>query len=391
MVETTKNEMKEALDELRKASETYGENSSKALEMAEKTNEAFEQSEKEHNTKMIEIQGELKSALEVKERVEELELELAKKGNQDGVDYKELDEYKELNDFAKTGIIGKTMRMDTGTSGGYLTTTEMDDVLAKEIKEISPVRQVARVRQTSSKTLEVPKRTTILVATYEGEAAAGGESQSVFANEQLTAHRLTVTVPVTMDLLMDGQFDVEALIRSDALEAFAFGEGNKFVLGDGVKKPEGFTVNPAVVAAQNTSAASGVVDADDLITLAGDLKIGQNPIYGFNRQSLAVFRKEKSSSGGYLFQIGLEDAAPNLINGVPYIILQDMPSIAANSLSVVYADFLRGYLITDRTGMTIIRDEFTNKKNAIVDITFHKWNTGQVILDDAFKLLKTKA
>jgi HK97 family phage major capsid protein len=71
--------------------------------------------------------------------------------------------------------------------------------------------------------------------------------------------------------------------------------------------------------------------------------------------------------------------------------MQDMPSVAANSLSLVYADFMRGYTIIDRTGLQVIRDDVTRKKNNIIELTFHRYNHGQVVLPEAFKLLKTKA
>jgi len=71
-------------------------------------------------------------------------------------------------------------------------------------------------------------------------------------------------------------------------------------------------------------------------------------------------------------------------------VMNDMPDIAANSLSVALADFMRGYTIIDRTGLLVIRDELTRKKNNIIEMTFHRYNHGQVVLPEAFKLLKTK-
>jgi hypothetical protein len=40
--------------------------------------------------------------------------------------------------------------------------------------------------------------------------------------------------------------------------------------------------------------------------------------------------------------------------------------------------------------MVIVRDEVTAARNAIIKLTFHRWNTGQVVLSEAFKLLQTK-
>jgi HK97 family phage major capsid protein len=281
--------------------------------------------------------------------------------------------------------------MDTGTAGGYLTTTEMDTMIIKTITEMSAVRQVARVKSTSKKTIEIPKRTGIPVATYEGEAAQGPVDQSVYGNEQLTAYRLTVTVPFTMDLLNDSSFSLENEINADVAEAFAFGEGNKFVLGTGSKQPEGFLVNADIISDTATSETSATITGDDLLLLTGELKVGYNAMYAFNRKTLAFLRTLKGSDGHYLWQASLAPNVPNTIAGEPYIQFQDMPDIAASSKSIIYGDFLRGYTITDRTGMVIIRDDVTQKRNAIIELTFHKWNTGQVVLSEAFKLLTTKS
>jgi HK97 family phage major capsid protein len=36
-----------------------------------------------------------------------------------------------------------------------------------------------------------------------------------------------------------------------------------------------------------------------------------------------------------------------------------MPDVAANSLSIAFGDFRRGYLIVDRAGVRVLRDPFT--------------------------------
>ena len=67
-----------------------------------------------------------------------------------------------------------------------------------------------------------------------------------------------------------------------------------------------------------------------------------------------------------------------------------MPDIASGALPVIYGDFKRGYTITDRTGLVIIRDDLTQARQAIILLTFHKYTTGQVVLDEAFKALLIK-
>lgn len=394
---TDENNTLEAVKALRETVEKFGAHSAQAKEMAERTEKAFEKQEAKHTEIVTEMAAERKSNLELKERIDGLELELSRSSTKTGVSHKEKPEYKAMQLYVQKGLEAldmeqkNTLRTDIGTQGGYLVMPEMDNAIIKKITEISAVRSVARVRTVGSKTLAIPVRTTIPVATYEGEAAAGGESNSTYGQETLTAYRLTVTVPYTYDQLIDSEFDMETEITNDVAEAFAFTEGNKFVLGTGAKQPEGFLANATVVADARTSLVSAVVSGDDLILLSGDLKVGYNPLYAFNRRSLAQFRTLKGSDGQYLWQMGLGGGAPNTIAGLPYVVMNDMPDIAANSLSVVLADFTRGYTIIDRTGLLVIRDELTRKKNNIIELTFHRYNHGQVVLPEAFKILKTKA
>lgn len=394
--EVTPGEVIEAVKELREKTEKYGADHAETKEMVDKIETTLVASEEQHKEVMTKHNEATKKALELEERVKDFELELIKSANAKA-NYKDLPEYKALEKMAKMGSDKldideqKTLRMDTGTAGGYLTTTEMDSQIIKTITELSPVRQVARVKSTTQKTLEIPKRTGIPTATYEGEAAAGSDSESVYGNEQLTSYRLTVTVPFTMDLLNDSQFSLENEINNDVAEAMAFKEGNKFVLGTGSKQPEGFLVNAAIIADTATSETSQTITGDDLLLLTGELKVGYNPMYAFNRKTLAFLRTLKGSDGHYLWQASLAPNVPNTIGGENYIQFQDMPDIAASSKSIIYGDFLRGYCITDRTGMVVIRDDLAKKRQAIVELTFHKWNTGQVVLSEAFKLLTTQA
>jgi HK97 family phage major capsid protein len=66
-----------------------------------------------------------------------------------------------------------------------------------------------------------------------------------------------------------------------------------------------------------------------------------------------------------------------------------MPDVAANSYSVAFGDFRRGYLIVDRTGVRVLRDPFTAKPYVLFYTT--KRVGGGVHDFDAIKLLKFAA
>lgn len=359
---------------------------------------AFLDTQEEINQKNMQAtkDAEQKTA-EMKERMDAMEAELARATPSEAKNYRESGEFKALQALVKSGEYGiereqkALLRTDSDTEGGYLVMGEMDNMITKKITEVSNIRSIARVRTIGAKSLEVPVRTAILTATYEGETESDDDSASNYGSETLTAFRQSVTVPITKDMLMDASFDMEAEIFGDASEAFAKGEGTNFVLGDGVKKPHGFLADSRVIANVRTSTTSGTVDADDVILLTGDLKVGYNPTYVMNRRTLAFLRTLKSTTGSFLWQPGLNGPVANTINGFNYILADDMPDIASNSLAIAFGDFQRGYTIVDRTGVNIVRDEFTKKKLAIVEFTINRWNYGQVTLPEAIKVLKTKA
>ncbi len=400
--------VRSAINELRDSIKKNGVDSAEHKERQEKIENALLSFDANNQKAVLKNARKEKDAEETKERLDSLEISFAKGGHNEKVNHKETLEYKSLNSFIKfgksVGVEGssmtmdeiKTLRTDIDTAGGYLVTPETDNTITKEIIELSPVRSVARVRTIGKKTLDMPIRSGVPQAFYEGETEAGQQGQSDHKSESVNAFRLTVQVPVTFDQLMDSNFDMESEISSDVALGMAFKEGNRMVLGNSNKQPQGFMTSVALQAAASISTVSGSLAAADLIAMTGEIKFGQNPMFAFNRQTLATIRGLESTNGQFIFHAGSFDGGmggsrPNVIAGEPYAIMQDMASLSANNYSVVYADFLRGYVIVDRTGLAVIRDEVTQALNNIVLLTFHKYNTGQIVLEEAFHYLKIKA
>jgi len=66
-----------------------------------------------------------------------------------------------------------------------------------------------------------------------------------------------------------------------------------------------------------------------------------------------------------------------------------MPDIAANSLSIAFGDFKRGYLIVDRLGVRVLRDPYSAKPYVLCYTTKR---VGGCVQDfDAIKLVKFAA
>jgi len=52
---------------------------------------------------------------------------------------------------------------------------------------------------------------------------------------------------------------------------------------------------------------------------------------------------------------------PDTLLGYPITLAEDMTAIGANTYSVAFGDFSRGYQIVDGPGLRVLRDPYTNK------------------------------
>lgn len=281
----------------------------------------------------------------------------------------------------------KYLRTDNNVDGGYLAPDEFVAEIIKKITETSPIRQLARIRTSANKAMEMPTRASLVTGYWVGEGKGLTASNSTYGKERIPFHKLTGLVEITWEELQDAAFNMETEINSDIAEIFAQLEGTAFVNGDAVTKPEGFMVN-ANVATINSGVADDFV-WDNFPDMIGSLKVGYNPVFGFNRLTLAEIMKKKDGTGRYLWTPGnLAAGIPNAIYGVPYVLMPDLDNVGADNYPIVLGDFAKGYLIGDKTQMGLIKDEVTKADEGKVRLVFVRRLAGQVILPEALKKLK---
>ena len=138
-----------------------------------------------------------------------------------------------------------------------------------------------------------------------------------------------------------------------------------------------------------TTSSNGV---DKITDLVYKLKSGyrQNATFVMSKQTLGTLRQLKASSGDYIWApsviAGSQQWTPSRLLGYSVVEAEDMPAIAANSLSIAFGDFSAGYVIVDRSGMSVLRDPYSNAPY----VTFRTVRRvgGGVVDFDAIKLLK---
>jgi HK97 family phage major capsid protein len=298
----------------------------------------------------------------------------------------------------------KAMSIGSNPDGGYLVPAEVEHEISKRLANISPIRSIAGVREVSASVYKKPIMTAGPAVGWIGETAARPQTTSPVLDElSFPAMELYAMPAATPTLLEDSIVNIDEWLAAEVEQAFAEQEGTAFVTGDGVNKPKGFLSYTNVANASWTwgnigylaTGAAGAFAAsnpsDILIDLIYAVRAGyrQNGHFVMNRKTQAAIRKFKDTAGNYLWQPPAVAGGRATLMSFPVVESEDMPDIGANSYSVAFGDFRRGYLIVDRAGVRVLRDPYSAKPYVLFYTT--KRVGGGVQDFDAIKLLKFAA
>lgn len=341
--------------------------------------------------KLAAIQSEVAQAMAVKKDIEALETKLnivgmlggGEKGDPAKAAYKSAF----MKDFVRKGVEhgeirdleAKAWSVGSQTDGGMTVPEEIDRTIEKLERDLSPMRGLANVVRVGTSDYKKLVNINGTASGWVGETDARPPTNTgqwkeltpfmgeIYANPQ-----------ITQQMLDDSFLNVEQEIIDQLVEEFAIAEGAAFISGDGVKKPKGFLAYPNAatgdslrafgtleyVATGASGALPGTNPADFLYTIMGKLKKAYRAgsRWTMPKDVLFALMKLKDSTGQYLWQPQLTSNGLDLsLLGFGVDEMEDMPAIAANSLSIAFGNFKRGYTIVDRIGMRMLRDPYTNK------------------------------
>jgi len=298
----------------------------------------------------------------------------------------------------------KAMSVGSNADGGYLVPPEVETQIGERLTAISPIRAIAGVRTISGNVYKKPFMTAGPAVGWVGETDARTQTGSPTLDElSFPAMELYAMPAATATLLEDSAVNIDQWLAQEVEQVFAAQEGTAFVTGDGNNKPKGFlaytTVDDASWSWGNIGyIASGAAGAfpssnpsDVLVDLIYAVKAGyrQNANFVMNRKTQSAIRKFKDTTGNYLWQPPAVAGGKATLLSFPVIEAEDMPDIAANSLSIAFGDFNRGYLVVDRAGVSVLRDPYTAKPYVLFYTT--KRVGGGVQDFEAIKLMKFAA
>ena len=296
---------------------------------------------------------------------------------------------------------GKAMSTAVAADGGYLVDPETSATIASTLVGAGSLRKVANVVQVESTAYDVLIDESNQASGWADEVTATSETTTPTIDRiSIPLHELAAMPKISQRLLDDSAFDIEAWMAGRIADVFARSEAAAFITGDGVNKPTGILNHTAVDNASWTwgnlgyvvTGTSGDFDAtnpgDAIVDLVYALgaQYRANGAFLMNSKTAGAVRKLKDSNGRFLWSDGLAAGEPSRLMGYPVVIAEDMPDIAADSMSVAFGDFSKGYTIPERPDTRILRDPFSAKPNVLFYAT--KRVGGDVSDFAAIKLLK---
>ncbi len=305
---------------------------------------------------------------------------------------------------ALMSLEGKALSAGVDADGGYVAPEETESRIDRALAEASAFRRISTIRRIGAIGYKKPVSAGGANAGWAGETDARPETTAPQLELlSFPAGELYAMPAATQTLLDDGVADVDQWLADEVRDVFATQETNAFTIGDGINKPKGILSYTNVAEDSHSWGSVGYIatgtdggfDSSAPIDALIDLIYAPKPRYRtsasfvMNRRTLGVLRKFKDADGNYIWQPSTNAGQPSNLLGYPVVEVEDMPDIAADSFSIAFGDFKRGFLIADRQGVRVLRDPYSAKPYVLFYTT--KRVGGGIQDFNAIKLLKFAA
>lgn len=169
-----------------------------------------------------------------------------------------------IRNRAASPSVMNALQIGTDSEGGFLVPDEYERTLVQGLEEENVLRSLCTVIQTSSGDRKIPIVASHGTASWVDEEGAIPDSDDVFGQISIGAHKVATMIKVSDELLQDSVFNIENYIASEFARRIGAAEEEAFITGDGSGKPFGL-LNATNGAATGVTTAGAAITADELI------------------------------------------------------------------------------------------------------------------------------
>ena len=306
------------------------------------------------------------------------------------------DEYKTAfwgmirNRVATPGVMN-ALQVGTDAEGGYLVPDEYERTLVQGLEEENVLRSLCTVIQTSSGDRKIPLVASHGTASWVDEEATIPDSDDVFGQISIGAHKVATMIKVSDELLQDSVFNIESYIAAEFARRIGAAEEEAFITGNGTGKPTGL-LHATNGAGIGVTTNGNTPTADEIFDLIHSIKsvYRKKAVFLLNDSTLKALRKLKDGQGQYLWQPGLKEGQPDMLLNYRIATSPFMPEIAAGNKVILFGDF-KSYWIADRQGRSFQRLNELYAATGQVGFRATQRVDGRLVLAEAMKCLAVKA
>ena len=306
------------------------------------------------------------------------------------------DEYKTAfwgmirNRVATPGVMN-ALQVGTDSEGGYLVPDEYERTLVQGLEEENVLRSLCTVIQTSSGDRKIPLVASHGTASWVDEEATIPDSDDVFGQISIGAHKVATMIKVSDELLQDSVFNIESYIASEFARRIGAAEEEAFITGNGTGKPTGL-LHATNGAGIGVTTNGNTPTADEIFDLIHSIKsvYRKKAVFLLNDSTLKALRKLKDGQGQYLWQPGLKEGQPDTLLNYRLVTSPFMPEIDSGNKVILFGNF-KSYWIADRQGRSFQRLNELYAATGQVGFRATQRVDGRLVLAEAMKCLAVKA
>ena len=264
--------------------------------------------------------------------------------------------------FMTDPAIKNAAGVGSGSAGGYAVPAEWWNRIVEVQTAASPMMQEAEVITTATgANLPWPTNDdTGNIGAILAENTAVTEQDITFGTAALDSYMYTSKmIRASLQFLQDSSTSEEWLQGKLGTRVGRI-LNNHFTVGTGTSQPDGIVTSATVgVTGTGSFASTKGISGDDIIDLTESLGDGYDGAPGLkfmmHKTVRKAIRKLKGTDGQYLWQPALSADVPSTIAAYPFVINNDMPTLAASSKSLLFGDIKAAYVIRIVKGLQMLR------------------------------------
>ncbi len=420
--------IKEAIDKQAVAFEEFKKVNDERIEAVGKGKDSLAA---ELNAKLVHIEADIKKFSEIKkqldieielnrERLEELESRRSSPGKTVADQLR--DEHKthfiewmrakgqspqhevQLQAIQRKMMEQKDITIGVGAAGGFAVPEEISREIERQELLFSPVRRLIKVVRAGTSDYKELVNQRGATSGWVGETGARTATATPQLREAVPTFGELYAYPQVSEWSLDDIFfNVEAWLSEEVAAEFAIQEGDAVIRGDGSSKPTGMLNTTPVLTADHASplraaaAYQYIASAGSPVSIVSDSLIDvvytlnsayrAGAMWAMNSVTTGAVRKLKDSDGQYFWQPGLQMGQPDRLLGYGVETWEQMDDVGINNFPIAFGNFRRAYVLADRVGLRVTRDNVTNV--GFVRFYIRRREGGIVLNNDAIKWLRT--